>query len=228
MNQPPQANPPLLDAETATSDVATAVRFIQQRRGRDRLCIVTWSWGTVLAARFATMHPQSVERLVLYAPVWRWHDAPVPQPPARAYRSVTREAARRGWLDAAPAGARDSLIPPGWFEQWADANWATDPEGAKAQPPVLRAPNGPLVEMIRRWNDGSTAFDPALVTVPTLLAVGEWDRTTPPYMAHELHPLLTRAREARLVDIPQGTHQVFMERQRGVLFAAVQQFLEAG
>ena len=34
------------------------------------------------------------------------------------------------------------LIPPGWFEAWADATFATDLVGAKQTPPVLRAPNG--------------------------------------------------------------------------------------
>jgi hypothetical protein len=37
---------------------------------------------------------------------------------------------------------KGDLIPPGWFEQWVDATWATDPDSAKHNPPLLRAPNG--------------------------------------------------------------------------------------
>ena len=229
MDQPPQANPPVLDAATATSDVASAVHFIRQRRGLDRISIVGWSWGTVLSACFASLEPRAVERLVLYAPVWRCHrDTAVPNAPSGAYRSVTREAARRNWLGGVPPSEQERLIPPGWFEQWVDATWATDAVGAQATPPVLRAPNGPLAEVIAHWASDKPMFEPDRLVAPTLLTVAEWDRTTPPYMAQELLPMLTRARETRLALIPGGTHQVFLERNRQALFAAVQQWLVGG
>jgi pimeloyl-ACP methyl ester carboxylesterase len=155
MEQPPQANAPGRVAATATADVAAAVHFNQRQRGLDRIAIVAWSWGTVLSARFAASEPRSVERLVLYAPVWLWRgDAPPPKAPPGAYRQVTRDIARRIWLNGVPGDQQASLIPAGWFDQWADANWATDPLGAAATPPTLRAPNGPLAEVIAHWTDG--------------------------------------------------------------------------
>ena len=226
MAQPPQANPPLLEAATATQDVAAAVQFIRQRLGLDRIALVGWSWGTVLTARFAAMEPSAVERLVLYAPVWRWRsETPVPKAPPGAYRSVTREAARRNWLNGVPPSEQETLIPSGWFEQWADANWATDALGAQSTPPVVRAPNGPLVEVIAHWASGQPLFEPDRIVAPTLLTVAEWDSTTPPYMAQDLLPHLTRAKQTQLAMIPGGTHQVFLERNRDQLFAVVQQWL---
>ena len=108
-----------------------------------------------------------------------------------------------------------------WSEQ-------TDAVGAQATPPVLRAPNGPLAEVIGHWASDRPMFEPDRLVAPTLLTVAEWDRTTPPYMAQELLPMLTRARETRLALIPGGTHQVFLERNRQALFAAVQQWLVGG
>ena len=55
---------------------------------------------------------------------------------------MTREQAKARWLNGVPEGKQAALIPAGWFEQWADATWATDPVGAKQNPPVVRAPNG--------------------------------------------------------------------------------------
>ena len=46
-----------------------------------------------------------------------------------------------------PEDKQAALIPAGWFEQWADATWATDPEGAKMSPPVLRAHHLPAVDV---------------------------------------------------------------------------------
>lgn len=68
-------------------------------------------------------------------------------------------------------------------------------------------------------------FQPERITAPTLLAVGEWDATTPPYMARDLQPLLVNAKRTRLEVIPHGTHQVFLERNREPLFAAVRNWL---
>jgi pimeloyl-ACP methyl ester carboxylesterase len=226
MEQPPQANPALLDAATATADLASAVQFIKQRLRLNRIVIVAWSWGTVLSARFAAAAPDSVERLVLYAPVWHWRrDDPLPKAPPGAYRSVTREIARRNWLNGVPQAAQQTLIPAGWFEQWADATWATDPLGAKASPPVLRAPNGPLVEVISHWTSGQALYEPEKITAPTLLVVAQWDATTPSYMARELQPLLVNAMRTRLAIIPEGTHQVFLEKNRETLFEVVREWL---
>jgi pimeloyl-ACP methyl ester carboxylesterase len=226
MAQPPEANAPLVDAAAGASDVAAAARFIRERRRIDRLVIVGWSWGTVLSARVASDQPAAVERLVLYAPVWRWREGPVPKAPPGAYRRVTREAARRGGLNGVPVDAQAQLIPQGWFDQWADANWATDPDGARSEPPTLRAPNGPLSEVLAHWVADKPLFDPARITAPTLLVVGQWDSTTPAYMARELVGQLTHARTKDLVVVPEATHQLFLERQRGALFSAVDRFLD--
>ena len=55
--------------------------------------------------------------------------------------------------------------------------------------------------------------------------VAEWDATTPTYMARDLQPLLLNAKRTQLQVIPEGTHQVFLERQREVLFNAVSSWL---
>ena len=69
-----------------------------------------------------------------YAPGWLRTTPSLLNPgggPLGAYRTVTREQAKARWLNGVPEDKQAALIPPGWFEQWADATWATDPEGAK-------------------------------------------------------------------------------------------------
>jgi pimeloyl-ACP methyl ester carboxylesterase len=228
MAEPATANPPLLDAATATRDLEDAVSFILAHRGLSRVSLLAWSWGTVLAARFAGERPERVERLALYAPVWLWQGpGPSPAAPSGAWRGVTQVAARSGWLGQAPEAHRDGLLPVGWFDQWAASVWATDPEGARMDPPVLRVPNGPLAEVAANWAAGRPPFDPSRISAPTLLVVGEWDRTTPPAQATALLPLLTRTPVRRLAVLPEGTHSFFLERNRRMLFATVQAFLEA-
>ena len=49
------------------------------------------------------------------------------------------------------------------------------------------------------WSAGKAYYDPAKITVPTLLVHGEWDRDTPPYMAQTLFPLLVNSPGKRYV-----------------------------
>jgi pimeloyl-ACP methyl ester carboxylesterase len=125
-----------------------------------------------------------------------------------------------------PEDKKASLIPAGWFDAWADATWATDPEGAKANPPVIRAPNGVLQDGAEYWSSNKPYYDPAKITVPALLVLAEWDRDLPPYMAQTLFPLLVNSPGKRLVILAEGTHTIIMEKNRLKLFEAVQSFLD--
>jgi pimeloyl-ACP methyl ester carboxylesterase len=229
MGEDPKANPPLVRGDTAVKDIGTVVDFVLARRNIPRVNLIGWSWGTVTMATYATQSPGKVERLVLYAPVWIRQSASLVQTgpgPTPAYRLVSRDAAMGRWLTGVPEDKKATLIPAGWFDAWADATWATDPDGAKMSPPVLRAPNGVIQDGLDYWAAGKAYYDPAKITAPTMLVLGEWDRDTPPYMAQTLFPLLTNSPGKRFVMLAEGTHTIIMERNRLKLFEAVQSFLD--
>ena len=232
MAQPPQANPPIVRGSTALADITAASAFIRQHRNVPRLVHMGWSWGSTLMGRFAADSPELVERLVLFAPPWLRDGASPAAAGAGealgAYRMVTQAQARTRWMNGVPEARRAALIPPGWFEHWAGVTWATDPEGLRRNPSVLRAPNGVLQDSREYGQAGRPFWDPSKVTAPTLLVVAEWDRDTPPAMAAAIFPLLTNSPGKRLVMLGEGTHTMLMERNRGVLFATVQGFLEEG
>ena len=228
MAQPAGANPPIVRGETAVADIAAAAAFIRQRRSLPRLTMLGYSWGTALMGRFAADNPALVERLVLYAPVWLRSTPSLADPGGElgAYRSVTVAQARARRSAGVPADKLPGLVPPGWFEHWSGVTWSTDPEGSRQNPPVLRAPNGSTADGREYWSAGKPFYDPARIAAPTLLVLGEWDQDTPPYMAQALFPLLTSSPGKRLVLLAEGTHGMWMERNRGALFQAVQVFLE--
>ncbi len=130
------------------------------------------------------------------------------------------------WLNGVPADKQASLIPPGWFDRWQQATWATDPKAATANPPVLRAPNGVTADLRHFWMSGTPTYDPSKITAPTLMIQAEWDHDTPPYMSQALFPLLSGTPWKQYDLIGEGTHTVLMEKNRMQFFAAVQSFLE--
>jgi pimeloyl-ACP methyl ester carboxylesterase len=232
MDEPPQNNPPVARTPFAIRDIAAVLDFILKRRNIEKLNLLGWSWGCTLMAITAIQNPGKTARLMLYAPGYlRTTPSPLAQQgpgPLGAYRTVTREQAKARWLNGVPEAKKASLIPSGWFEQWADANWATDPVGAKQNPPVIRAPNGTVADTAEFWASGKMMYNPADITVPTLIAVGEWDKDTPPYMAQTIFPLMTNSPGKRLVMLAEGTHHMMLEQNRMALFRTVQDFLDEG
>ena len=140
-----------------------------------------------------------------------------------AYRTVTREATLTRRQEGLNEEQKLTVMPREWFEQWWDAVTRSQPEGAGE---TIRAPNGVVQDGRECWQAGKPVYDPAKISVPTLVTVGEMDRDTPVYMAQTLFPLLTGAPWRRLAVLSGGTHTILMERHRMLLFRSVQQFLE--
>ena len=232
MEDDPSANPPLVRGVTAVRDISAVVDFILARRSIPRLSLLGWSWGTTLMATYTTQNADKVERLVLYAPQWTRTTPSLIQTgagPIPAYGTVTKEQAQARRFTGIPEHKKADLFPAGWSDAWANATWATDPVGAKANPPVLRAPNGTIQDTTDYWSAGKAYYDPAKITAPTLLVLAEWDNDTPPYMAQTLFPLLVNSPGKRLVILAEGAHGIIMEKNRLKLFEAVISFLdEAG
>ena len=193
MSQPPEANPPFARTTEAVRDISAAVDFILKRRGVGQLVLIGWSWGTTTTAAYAAEHPDKVARLVLFAPVWLGVQPPKYQ---GAYRTSTHESARAFAIAGIPRERVAEISPAAVFDAWWAATLATDPEGARRSPPVVRSPNGVLQDFAELWAAGKPAYDPEKIRAPVLLIVGEWDVITPPVMAQTLYGRLSNARRA--------------------------------
>jgi pimeloyl-ACP methyl ester carboxylesterase len=209
MNEPASNNPAVARTPDAVKDITAVLNFILKRRNIAKLNLFGWSWGCTLMATTAIQNPDKTARLMLYAPPWlRSGPSVIAQNlgpgPLGAYRSVTREQAKARWYNGVPENKKAALIPSGWFEQWADATWATDPQSARHDPPLLRAPNGTLADTREFWMNGHALYDPAKITVPTLLVVGEWDRDTPPALAQTIFPLMVNSPGKRSSSSPKA------------------------
>src|SRR5258705_12911828 len=182
MDEKLDTNAPIVRGTDAVKDIGAAVDHILKRRNIARVNLMGWSWGTTLMATYTTQNANKVERLVLYAPGWIRQTPSLVQSgpgPLGAYRTVSRDQALGRWMTGVPEDKKGTLIPAGWFDAWADATFATDPEGAKANPAFIRAPNGVVQDSTDYWAAGKAYYDPAKITAPTLLIHAEWDRDTP-------------------------------------------------
>jgi pimeloyl-ACP methyl ester carboxylesterase len=227
MNQPPEANKPVTSTETAAHDLGVAVDYILKKRGVSKIDVMGWSWGTSIAGMYTSEHNAKVDRLVLYAPQWIRTEPPAAnQPPLGAYRLVSKDSAKERWLKGVPEGKKATLIPPGVFDAWADATWATDPEASKHSPPMLRAANGVTEDSRNYWSAGKAQYDPGKITVPTLILHAEWDADLPSYLAQNYFKQLTNTPYKRMIELSEGTHTVMMEKNRMQFFHELMGFLD--
>jgi pimeloyl-ACP methyl ester carboxylesterase len=111
----------------AVRDAGSIVEFVMGRRQVEKVNLMGWSWETHIMGFYTTTHNANVRRLVLYAPGWLSKDkVPPDAPPLTAYRTVTREEVQARWLTGVPDDKKATLIPPGWFDMFADVAFATD------------------------------------------------------------------------------------------------------
>ena len=101
-------------------------------------------------AGYTMSHNDKVNKLVLHAPLWHLK-APPPFSGAGAYRSASRDVVRQRGIRGIPPQRVEEISPTAWFDAWWQATLATDPVGAKQNPPVLRAPNGVLKDIVDYW-----------------------------------------------------------------------------
>jgi pimeloyl-ACP methyl ester carboxylesterase len=222
MHAPAEANPPVVDTNTAIRDLGSAVSYVIERNALSRLNLIGMSWGGTVAGAYAARVPEHVNKLGLIAPQWVDERSISIDTGGElgAYRTVSREAARERWLGAAPAEQRENLVPRGLLARWEETTFGADDAGP------YRAPNGLVQDRRDYWAAGRAFYDPAEIEAPTLLIHGEWDRDVPLDATQAYFRRLTGAAYKRWIEIGQATHMLILERHRQQAFDAIAAFLD--
>lgn len=205
----PRSGPPAVRAAEVTPDVDAAVRFALTATGHSRVDLVGWSWGCVVAGRYASTHPDRIRRLALYAPVFdrRW---PSRHRTEEAWRTE-RRALHLKWLDPE---REDPAVRNAYVERlfrFVDGD-------------ELRLPNGPYRDV---YGPDAPVWRPEGVTAPTLVVRGTEDRASLRDAALRLTGRLERAPWVRYVELPGAGHFAFRTVQSPRLQGVLRDFLTA-
>lgn len=236
MGRPATESAPVVRAIDAVRDVDAAVNYIRRVCVTDRVSVVGWSWGAVVAGMYAAEHPNRVDRLVLYGAMhgfdlpWMAKQFEDPNNPGRinpklpAYQVVGLPALKGHWdlmigkmTGPGKADARSQAA----FDAVSQAFLASDPAPPKEG--QIRRPMGPLVDLYYIWTS-RPLYDASKIQAPTLLIRGDKDEFADPTFIDRL----TGAADRREVIVGDATHWLIYERNRGQLLRAVQSFLDEG
>jgi len=220
----PDAAPPQVRTAVAVRDLGTAIDHILAARGLPRLSLIGMSWGGTVSGAYTAAHNHRIEKLTLIAPQWLSDGPPRIDPGGalQAYRRFDVRAFRQRWLEGVPAHRRDEILPPHWFERWAEVMLASD---SGSQDGIVRAPAGVIQDVRDYWAVGRPFYDPGNITVPVLLVHAEWDLDVPLPRMQALFQRLNGSVYRRWVEIGEGTHMVVMEKSRWQVLDAIVSFL---
>lgn len=223
MNQPPEANRPLVRVREAARDIASLVDWILEKTGRERVSLLGWATGGMWCGYLATLIPEKVDRLVLYNTLYCSPDHPSLGPgstledashPGRftpsigGYRHNTAASLTAGWDAAAPDGDPDARCDPAVKCAYVTEAMAGDPTALERKPPSFRAPSGALEDSFYQCS-GRQLWDASLISAPTLVVASERDFWSQP-VDREL--LMAHLNEAQSCAIPNASHWVHLER----------------
>jgi pimeloyl-ACP methyl ester carboxylesterase len=227
MDEPAERHAPLCNAQDAGDQVAAAAHFILEHQRARQLSLISHSWGSMPAGRFAGTHPAMVERWVLFGPVAR-------HPPRRyetapsgpAWRVVTLADQFARFTEDVPA-SEPAVLSRHHFDDWGVSYLDSDTGSRARQPASVKIPAGPTNDILRAWH-GELGYDPALVQAPVALIRGEWDGIVPDEDARWLFDAFTASPNKRDIKISRGTHLMHLETMRGALYRETNAFLLGG
>lgn len=232
MDLPPGRNPPFAHLEEAACDLAAAVDTVLARNDVPALDLAGFSWGAMVAARFAAHFPERVRRLALYAPIYRQIDlsalgrmaAGAVNGTPEAYGLITQADVIGRWdrgLPGDPAKYREAGLPELLFETIA----ALDDRAATRIPPAFRCPRGPLHDLTRIAG-GENLYDPAALSMPVLILRGADDTTSTDADCRDLLARIASAEKSYEAIVP-GSHFLLLEKNRSRLYDRLNGFFGA-
>ena len=215
------AGAPLVGIEAMVEQLDRAVEHVRAQAGRPRVDVVAHSAGTLVAARYAQLHGDKVERLVLFGTPGPGEPDASAQPEAVRWFASTHDAQLGGYEAKVRSAKRLDLA---MFESWWRTYLASDPPGAQRQPPSVRVPSGLSAAIGDIARTGRLPYEPEKIDRPTLVIQGEWDAVTPPAEGLRVFERLASPLK-RYVIVSRAGHRAHLEASRMQLFREIETFL---
>lgn len=230
MNTPPNQNRPVVTYLEALKDLTVVVDYIKKKQKVDKIHIVGWSWGAIVAGAYATQKPENINKLVLLGFM---HGFSLPSmtkpfeskenrgefnPQSPAYQVIDFDKGMHHWhmmMNGKSLASNDAL------EKVRSIFIESDPTSKTREKQTIRRPMGPLQDLFSIWTN-RPLYDLSKITSPTLIIYGDADF----FAEKNLLEKLTGTKEKKEVVIPDATHWVLYEKNRNELLTATDQFLK--
>ena len=237
LESPAQENAPYARLDDAVMDLAAGIKFVLEDTGCERVNLLAFSWGTVVASAYAANVSEFLQSQILYAPLYGqvndiWIDRiadpknrAVVNPDLGCYRWVQEADIRARWDADIPDDMnvddyREAHILPTLAKALASAGNTAGQEALEG----FKAPCGALMDLFEIFN-GRPLYDPKRIDIPTLIVRGCDDTTSTQSDALQLYNAL-KTKKKRLMTISPGSHFLCIERNAMDLFDEIDLFFK--
>ncbi|KWV58384.1 alpha/beta hydrolase [Bradyrhizobium macuxiense] len=227
LDQPAEANRPVVHAYEVARDIAAVVAAVRQRSHSTKVALLGWATGGMWAAYYTAQHPEQVAHLVTLNALYGGSDrhaqfgpgSPVSDPvhPDRisptigAYARNDANSLVSGWDKSIPISDKAAWRDPALVAAYQKAALDSDPASGTQKPPAFRAPLGAIEDSFYQAS-GRRLFDASSITANALVIRGELDFWSRPEDAEAFAHDAVRARALRVVTLPGATHFVHLDR----------------
>ncbi|HEV7803819.1 MAG TPA: alpha/beta fold hydrolase [Burkholderiales bacterium] len=210
----------LVSSRSEWDELETVIDYVMKLRNVDKVSLVGWSTGAPRAGGYAAMHPDKVDKIVLFGPApFFASDEPsaqMPEPGAPAILQTKEFLLHRRWQDHVRCEGQleDPEVPNAMWRELMQlddvgARWGAHGEG------IMRAPN----RMNFGWRENL-----ANIKAPTLVLLGEFDNYAKRLEAwHGLG-----APQKLFIKVACASHFMQFERGRHLLYRATESWLRTG
>jgi len=243
MSREPKDSQPLSRGYEVVRDIDAVVAAASARHGGRPVALFGWATGGLWVAYYASLHPERVDRLVLFNALYGGASTHAmlgagsglgdPADPSRiapdlgGYARYTAAQLYPVWDRSIPLEDKNAWRDPAVAAAYGAAAIASDPESSRTDPPRFRAPLGALEDSFYQAN-GRRLYDASTITARVLVLRSQRDFWSRPEDATAFAHDAAHARGVELLTLPDATHMAHLDRAehgRDRLLEAVTAFL---
>ena len=238
----PNDSKPLVRTSMAIDDISCAVNQILKWTKSQKVNLLGWATGGHWSAAYAEQHHDTVKKLIIYNSLYgaitehkllgRGSVFEDKQHPAEfnhaigGYQFNTKESLFAAWDSSIPLDEKDLWRDPLVAKAYAEEAINSDPESFSHFPPQFRSPTGAMADSFE-LAIGKKQWQAKHLKMPILVIFSQndfWSRK------EDALAMVKEAKQARLVEIPNGTHFVHLDRDkygRSLFISSVVDFLNS-
>ena len=242
MFKAPNESKPLVRTPAAIDDITCAVNQILKWTNSKKVNILGWATGGHWAAAYTEQHNDNVKKLIIYNSLYGaidnhkllgkgsiFEDKHHPEEFSHdigGYQLNTKESLVTAWDASISMDNKELWRDPLVVNAYAQEAINSDPESFSHLPPQFRSPTGAMADSFE-LAIGKKQWQAKHLMMPTLVIFSQndfWSRK------EDALAIVNEAKQAQLVEIPNGTHFVHLDRDeygRSLFLSSVIDFLNS-
>ncbi|TJY36048.1 alpha/beta hydrolase [Pontimicrobium aquaticum] len=205
-------------------DIDIAIDFILKKLQINKVHLIGHSWGAAVSGYYSTIHPEKIDKLVLFAPVAQRIGPTSWSKPIVSYIDLTPKERIEQFISGIPEGKQMTLEDE-IFTKWKIDWLKSDPTATNRNPASIRYPSAWKKDLYNCWN-GKCFFEASKIKNSTLLIRGEWDTVLNKEDANKIFMEMKKTPFKKYIIIKKGTHVMHLEKSRHQLYAETLFFLK--